>query len=140
MCLTISRRLVVKTLAAVVSCAGFGHRLSWVQDSGLVGIDAHCHVFNAHDLPVRGFVQRVLFGDSEDLVILDPSPAASRELVPWVGAVLVELLLTGAAPSAEDELREIEGEPDIRGIQGVGVSRARARRQVHHQRRRRHRQ
>jgi predicted TIM-barrel fold metal-dependent hydrolase len=120
MAISISRRLLLTSLAASASYAGFGHRLSWAQDSGLVGIDAHCHVFNAHDLPVRGFVQRVVFGDSEDLVILDPSPAASRELVPWVGAVLVELLLTGAAPSAEDELREIdEGQPAFVGPPGA---------------------
>ena len=78
------------------------------QEPQFIGIDAHCHVFNAHDLPVRGFVQSVVFGDPDDTVILDPSPEASRELLPWVGALLVEFLLSGGAPSAESELREIE--------------------------------
>src|SRR3546814_601111 len=101
-----SRRAFLRALAATGS--GFACGQAFGQEPGLVGIDAHCHVFNAHDLPVRGFVQRIVFGDSEDTVILDPLPEASLQLFPWIGAVLVELLITGGAPSAESELREIE--------------------------------
>ncbi|MGB0085948.1 MAG: hypothetical protein WBP94_11315 [Rhodomicrobiaceae bacterium] len=33
-------------------------------------IDAHCHFFNAKDLPVQGFVQQVVLGDYAELKAL----------------------------------------------------------------------
>ena len=66
-------------------------------------VDTHCHVFNASDLPVRGFVQRVALGDEEKQVVLGPT---GRALLPWIGATLIEILGSGAK-SAADELAEM---------------------------------
>lgn len=118
----LSRRSLVRAVTAAGLGLVFSRGRAFAQEPDLSGIDAHCHVFNAHDLPVRGFVQRVVFGDGEGVIILDPSAEASRQLLPWVGAVLIELLLTGGAPSADGELREIEfGLPSF-----VGPSEVRA--------------
>ncbi|WP_322883383.1 hypothetical protein U8C37_25410 (plasmid) [Sinorhizobium medicae] len=37
------------------------------------GIDAHCHIFNASDLPVQSFLQRVIFEDYEDASVPEAS-------------------------------------------------------------------
>jgi predicted TIM-barrel fold metal-dependent hydrolase len=66
-------------------------------------VDVHCHVFNASDLPVRGFVQRVVFGDEEEQVVLGPE---ARAVLPWIGSVLIELL-GDRAKTAEEELAEM---------------------------------
>ena len=66
-------------------------------------VDVHCHVFNASDLPVRGFVQRVVLGDEEDQVALGPE---ARAVLPWIGAILIELL-GGGAKTADEELAEM---------------------------------
>ena len=82
-------------------------------------IDAHCHVFNASDLPVGGFVQRVVLGDPEHQVVLGPDPRASRAALPYLAALLIQLL-SGPAPTAESELAAIErgGMPAPRSIAG----------------------
>ena len=105
----ISRRQFVAAGSLTVSAMGLGLGSASAQPASLI-IDVHCHAFNAHDLPVRGFVQRVVFGDHEDTIILDPSEPVSKSLLPWVGALLIETLLTGAAPSAEQELRDIQNQ------------------------------
>jgi Amidohydrolase len=51
-------------------------------------VDIHCHTFNADDLPVRGFLERVVF-NNHDLV---------RDV-----AVLVDLLIQGTAPGYAEE-------------------------------------
>ena len=70
-------------------------------------VDAHCHLFNASDLPVRGFVQRVVLGDPEDQVVLGPDTRSSRAALPYLAALLVELL-SGPTPTAEAELAAID--------------------------------
>lgn len=80
---------------------------------GTAVIDAHCHVFNASDLPIRGFVQRVILGDEEDQVVLPPEEEVAAEAVlPWLAAVLADFL-AGAAPSARRELAALRGEPGV---------------------------
>lgn len=74
-------------------------------------VDVHCHVFNASDLPVRGFLQRVVFGDAEDQVVFDSDSARARALIPWLGATLVKLLLR--APNADVELSELRRGPRL---------------------------
>ena len=71
-------------------------------------VDVHCHLFNASDLPVRGFVQRVVLGDPEDQVVLGPDARSSRAALPYLAALLVELL-SGPTPTAEAELAAIDG-------------------------------
>lgn len=75
--------------------------------AGMAVIDAHCHVFNAADLPIRSFVQRVALGDGEDQIVLGDNRVETQAALPWLGAVLIEILASGALP-ARDELREIE--------------------------------
>jgi len=70
-------------------------------------IDVHCHVFNASDVPVRGFVQRVVLGDEEGQIIIEPNPALRDAVIPAFLAFLVKLMSTGA-PTAEQELEDIK--------------------------------
>ena len=63
---------------------------------GPLQIDAHCHVFNASDLPVQGFVGDVLTHDG----------TFSRELGRYVAAVL-QSISDGFAPSAKAEANKI---------------------------------
>ena len=57
-------------------------------------VDIHCHTFNADDLPVRGFVQKVAFHDNE----LTDSVAA-----------LVDRITQAAAPGYRAEKRRLDG-------------------------------
>ena len=58
-------------------------------------VDAHCHVFNASDLPVRDYLETVV--------------VAEKGLDPAAGRLLAALLepLASMAPTAGDELREL---------------------------------
>src|SRR4029077_17818417 len=64
--------------------------------SGPLEIDAHCHVFNASDLPVQGFVGEVLTHDG----------TVSPELGRYVAAVL-QSVADDFAPSAKVEASKI---------------------------------
>ncbi len=106
----VSRRTLLAALAAFVTSANgvTGVRPSWAQGTGGT-VDVHCHVFNASDLPVRGFLQRVVFEDygeqATDFAL--PSPLAA------LIAVLVDFLQVGV-PSAEEELADLgEGAGDL---------------------------
>ncbi|RWO88572.1 amidohydrolase family protein [Mesorhizobium sp.] len=113
----LTRRRFMQGVAALLPACFLPTGALLAQEAGIV-TDVHCHVFNAHDLPVRGFVQRVVFGDAEATVVPHESPEVNRALAPWIGAVLVRQLLTGAAPSAEMELRTIEAQADA-GIESA---------------------
>ena len=65
-------------------------------------IDIHCHTFNASDLPVRGFVQRIVFGDWENQVVLDRDPQTSKAIGPALAATLIGWL--SSAITAKEEL------------------------------------
>lgn len=72
------------------------------NDRGVV-IDSHCHTFNAKDLPVYGFVERVVLN-------------ADEEVLPEVLMILTKMLSKAVkyAPDADNELRKIAellGEP-----------------------------
>lgn len=84
-------------------------------------IDVHCHVFNAADLPVRGFIQQVALGDEQHQVALGP---ADRAALPWLAAVLVEMLGSGAK-TADAELAELQrGSSSGTGEKAADASRA----------------
>ena len=72
------------------------------------GIDAHCHVFNGSDLSIRGFIWNVVIGGHGRTRSLDPYPERSRALNEGLADLVIELLLNNRAPTAEDELRQIE--------------------------------
>ncbi len=78
---------------------------------GLRAVDTHCHVFNASDLPVRGFVQRVVLSDEEDQVVLHPDQPTARAIGPWFAGILIDILSNGGAPSAAAELKHMDREP-----------------------------
>ncbi len=56
-------------------------------------VDIHCHTFNADDLPVRGFVQKVAFDDH----------ALTDDI-----ARLVDLIIQGAAPGYREEKKRLD--------------------------------
>ena len=81
-------------------------------------VDIHCHTFNADDLPVRGFIQRVAFDDNElaadiamlvDVLIQGKAPGFLREqrrldaMLATDSAPALGLLAAGAAPDLETE-------------------------------------
>jgi predicted TIM-barrel fold metal-dependent hydrolase len=61
------------------------------------GIDTHCHIFNAHDLPVAGFASRFLKGWEVGI------PDRAVDLV-FPLLERLERRMRGAAPTATDEL------------------------------------
>jgi predicted TIM-barrel fold metal-dependent hydrolase len=64
-------------------------------------IDVHCHFFNAADLPVRGFLQRVVLTD----YALGQN-AQTAELSVWRGLIakLADYMVKRSAPSPKDEI------------------------------------
>ena len=70
----------------------------------LARIDVHCHVFNASDLSVGGFVRRVVFEDYTDQV-----PLTSLRPPSFVSALIATLVrfLTTDVITAKDELSGI---------------------------------
>src|SRR5688572_20341737 len=59
-------------------------------------VDAHCHFFNAADIPIRGFLERVVFEDYPETQIVGPSSfGPSLGLSVWRGliATLADFLL-----------------------------------------------
>jgi predicted TIM-barrel fold metal-dependent hydrolase len=107
--LYLDRRQFLAQAGAVVA-GGFlfgGCTSAQVQPSAAPApflVDVHCHVFNAADLPVRGFIQRVALGDEENQVPIGPS---ERAALPWLAAVLIEMIGTNAK-TADAELAEIQ--------------------------------
>ena len=120
------RRDALKLLAAGASTLlpGCIHPQRPPPDSGSAGdplpaiIDAHCHVFNAADLPVGGFVRRVVLHDAEDQVILGENRVEAQAALPWLAGVLVEIL-SSQTKSARQELEEIT-RGAVAGPLGVG--------------------
>lgn len=66
------------------------------------GIDVHCHLFNASDLPIRGFLRRVVFEDYEDQENAFALPSPLAALI----ATLVGFLRNGVV-TADEELRQL---------------------------------
>jgi predicted TIM-barrel fold metal-dependent hydrolase len=62
------------------------------------GIDAHCHIFNARDLPIPGFVVHV---------VLESDPAADVQFGPLV--TFIALLLDSASAGADQEVLALSG-------------------------------
>ncbi len=69
-------------------------------------IDAHCHFFNAADLPVEGFIQRVVLEDFAPTRAL-PTGLSAASFSVWKGlvATLIDFILQTRAPTPLDELR-----------------------------------
>jgi predicted TIM-barrel fold metal-dependent hydrolase len=106
------RRDILKSLLALAALPMFG-------ETGLPGIahaqprstrrfvDAHCHFFNAADIPIRGFLERVVFEDYPETQVVNRALGASLDLPIWRGlvATLADFLLKAGAPTPRQELQ-----------------------------------
>jgi predicted TIM-barrel fold metal-dependent hydrolase len=83
-------------------------------------VDVHCHFFNAADLPIRGFLQRVVLSDYN---ATQAQAASSISLGVWKGltAKLTDVILRYEAPSIEQELTCLK---DASGCSGYSASAA----------------
>lgn len=85
--------------AVILSPAGCvrpDHPTTPVIGTAATGIDVHCHVFNARDLPIPGFVLHVA---------LENDPAANVQLGALV--TFISLLLDHSAESADQEVASL---------------------------------
>jgi predicted TIM-barrel fold metal-dependent hydrolase len=87
-------------------------------------IDVHCHFFNAADLPIRGFLQRVVLSDY--VANQQQSAAGTPSQSVWKGlaAQLTDLILKYEAPAAQKELACLK---DANACPGYSAGGSRAR-------------
>jgi len=104
------RRFFLKVILSYSACAGSG--FLWKARSAPPKpvskrriIDVHCHFFNAADLPVRGFLERVALADYAAAKAQGDASSGISVAV-WRGMVakLTELILRQRAPSPKKEL------------------------------------
>src|SRR6266403_987274 len=105
------RRQAMSTLAGLVAAPALGRVAAQVRlpsplaasDSrgSIPTIDIHCHVFNARDLPIPGFVTDVYLNDQPKAIEV---PAGT---VIW----FLSQLMDAAAISAKDEATDLEKRP-----------------------------
>jgi predicted TIM-barrel fold metal-dependent hydrolase len=72
-------------------------------------IDAHCHVFNASDLPVVRFIKQTFlrrYPEQFETRMLD---VEDPDLLDFLLAVATSILGAGAAPTADQEIQVLEG-------------------------------
>ena len=105
------RRKAVLTLAGMVTASAVGRVAAQTRlvsplvasksAASIPTIDIHCHVFNARDLPIPGFVTDVYLNDLPKGIQF---PAGT---VIWFLSQLMDV----AAESAPDEAKDLEGKP-----------------------------
>ena len=103
------RRLFLRSLASLLASAPFaGTALGQTppQASARRFIDVHCHLFNAADLPVRGFLQRVVLSD---YATANHASVASRSVWRGMVAKLAEYVIRRQAPGPQAELACLRG-------------------------------
>ena len=71
-----------------------------IEDAQVHAIDVHCHLFNADDIPVEGFVRHAVLHDTDKLDLAD----LLEPFIEFVAEIMRE-----SAISARDEAREIRG-------------------------------
>ena len=84
-------------------------------------IDVHCHVFNASDIPVRGFVQRVALGDEENQRRPVVDADGERAPLPALASILIALL-SSSTITAKQELDRLgrsgaDAAPELPGVE-----------------------
>lgn len=72
-------------------------------------IDVHCHFFNAADLPVRGFLERVALADYTVTQSLQGSAVTTPSVWHGMAAKLADLILRRRAPTPQQELECLKG-------------------------------
>jgi predicted TIM-barrel fold metal-dependent hydrolase len=81
-------------------------------------IDVHCHFFNAADIPVRGFLQRVVLSDYATNKALSNRAESAISLSIWKGMVakLADVVLKYSAPTPNDEMACLKGGQSCSGF------------------------
>jgi predicted TIM-barrel fold metal-dependent hydrolase len=70
-------------------------------------VDAHCHVFNAADLPVEGFIEKVVLADpSQNAQLVSAAQHYPGAVVAFIHALA--LVVRPAAPSSQEEIDLID--------------------------------
>lgn len=95
--------------ATLASGCGLDQLNSGTSGAGQMFVDAHCHVFNASDLPTVRFLRQVVFKryPKQTLMRLGVrDPDALDVMIEF----MVKLLGAGAAPSADQEIAVLEGQ------------------------------
>jgi predicted TIM-barrel fold metal-dependent hydrolase len=72
-------------------------------------IDIHCHFFNAADLPVRGFLDRVVMNDYGAGQTQSAAGTPSQSVWKGLAAKLTDLILKYEAPTCQKELACLSG-------------------------------
>jgi predicted TIM-barrel fold metal-dependent hydrolase len=111
------RRIFLKTILGYSACTGSGF-LSKARSAPHAPIskrriiDVHCHFFNAADLPVRGFLERVALADyAAGRAQAGGSSGISIAVWRGMAAKLTELMLKQRAPSPRKELEFLRESP-----------------------------
>ncbi|WP_027244081.1 amidohydrolase family protein [Leisingera daeponensis] len=94
--------------AALASGCGQGQLNSGTPGAGQAFVDAHCHVFNASDLPTVRFLRQVVFKRYPKQALMR-SGVRDPDALDVMIEFMVELLGAGAAPSADQEIAVLEG-------------------------------
>ena len=106
------RRDVLKSLLALGAAPAVGELLPPLAVTGTAVaqpasarrfIDAHCHFFNAADIPIRGFLERVVFQDYPTTTLPSPRssllPSLDLSVFRGMVATLADFLLRSNAPT-----------------------------------------
>jgi predicted TIM-barrel fold metal-dependent hydrolase len=111
------RRTFLKAILSYTAYAGGGFpgKARAVPVAKRRIIDIHCHFFNAADLPVRGFLERVALAD---YAATKAAGSSSISVAVWRGMVakLTELILRQRAPSPRKELEFLRESQESAGI------------------------
>ncbi len=90
-------------------------------------IDVHCHFFNAADIPIRGFLQRVVLSDYALSQASGKQAGAAASVSIWKGMVakLADLALKRKAPTPQEEMACLRAQAQCgnlatRGIKSAG--------------------
>lgn len=119
------RRALLKAILCLTLSArtlGFAKAQPAAQPGANAGprrfIDVHCHFFNAADLPVRGFLERVALADYSQSRTAQASLNPAITLRVWRGmaAKLAELVIKQRAPGAQQELDCLSQSGSCRGF------------------------
>jgi predicted TIM-barrel fold metal-dependent hydrolase len=112
------RRIFLKAILGYSACAGSGFLAkARAAPPGPVSkrrfADVHCHFFNAADLPVRGFLERVALADYA-VGKAQASASSSISIAVWRGMVakLTDVILKQRAPSPRKELDFLRESPE----------------------------
>ena len=76
-------------------------------------IDIHCHFFNAADIPVRGFLQRVVLSDYSASGTGAQAGAISQSVWKGLAAKLTDVVLKYEAPTTQKELACLNAQASV---------------------------